>query len=554
VADPTREITVVPQVMLLEQVLADIAEGRLRVPRFQRPFVWRPDQMRDLFDSIERGYPIGSLLVWQPDEAIPSLDQIAGIAIPAPPGRGTVSYLLDGHQRMSTLFGSLWRRPQRIDGADPLEWKWRIYRVLGRTEPERDRFQHWRRAGDSTNPPATYLPMGAVLRTMDFLAFSRRLADEVLDHEKLLEEAEELAFRIKSYQVALVYLRGGDLTHAVDAFSRLNTTGQTMTPDQMVSALTYHPGGETLAERIETIREALAATGFGQISSIIVFRTILAVAGEEDVQATRWEALAKRLRGTLVAKVEGAEFALSRAVSFLQDRVRVPLARLVPYQLQIMLLATFFHHVDRSDTADQSRELERWFWGTSWSGHFAGANSTDIKIAIQDMKAFARGNVETPWEPQRARPFPVRFDLRSARVRAFVLWELREFPKRRNASDDGWIDPVLKFMSSETGAYRHVVDRNVRDISHPANRLILPTESGVSVRRALLASPDRGRDTVLASHGIPPAAFDCLRENDGEGFILERARMLVARERSFMENMGIEPAATDSGDVDVDTE
>jgi hypothetical protein len=537
--------------MLLEQVLADIAEGRLRVPRFQRPFIWRPDQMRDLFDSIERGYPIGSLLVWQPDDPVPSLDQVAAIEIPHP--RGTVSYLLDGHQRMSTLFGCLWRRPWVTAASDHIGWKWRIYRVLGISDPKQDRFQHWRRAGDPVDPPAHYLPMSAVLRTMDFLAFARRLEAGVPEHATLLERAEELAHRIKSYQVALVYLKGGDLNQAVEAFARLNTTGQTMTPDQMVSALTYHPDGETLGERIESIREALGADGYGQVPSITVFRTALAVAGEEDVQATRWEALAHRLQGQMTTFVDRAERSLRLAVSFLRDRTRVPLARLVPYNSQIMLLAVFFNELGGDPSPDQARELERWFWGTSWSGHFAGANSTDIKNAIRDMKAFATGDRAMPWEPQRARPFPNRFDLRSARVRAFILWELREYPTRVDTDGNG-IEAARQVTLSATEAYRHVVLRNAESVSHPANRLILPTASGVSLRKALLTLPAASHEKVLDSHGIPQAAVNRLEADDGEGFIQERAKMLVALEREFMVKVGIEPPATETGEADIDTE
>jgi hypothetical protein len=552
VTEPTRDMTVVPQVMLLEQVLTDISEGRLRIPRFQRPFVWRPEQMRDLFDSIERGYPIGSLLVWQPNDPVPSVERVADIDIP--PSSGAVSYLLDGHQRMSTLLGSLRRRPSASGGSDPAGWKWRIYRALSKEDSERDRFQHWRRPGDPVDPPAHYLPMSVVLRTMDFLAFARRLEADVEEHETLLAKAEELAHRIKSYQIALVHLRGGDLNQAVDAFARVNTTGQTMTPDQMVSALTYHPDGETLGERIEAIREGLGAAGYGQIPSITVFRTVLAVAGEEDVQVTRWDALAKRLGGRLASSVDPAERAIREAVSFLSNKVPVPLARLVPYHVQVMLLAVFSNEIGGKPSSDQVRELKRWFWGTSWSGHFAGANSTDVKNAIKDMKAFAGGERATPWEPQyAARPFPARFDLRSARVRAFILWELREFPNRVAANGES-IDAIHQLISSDTGAYRHVVTRDAESVSHPANRLILPTDPGLSIRRALLELPRAVRDKVLVSHGIPEEAMDRLAADDGEGFIQARARLLIVRERDFMTEVGIEPPGTETADAEIDTE
>src|SRR5215211_2733882 len=280
--------TVTPQIMLLEQVLAEIASGRLRVPRFQRPFVWRPEQMLNLFDSIERGYPIGSLLVWETNLPIPSLDRLADIAIP-PPASGATSFLVDGHQRLSTLFGSLLRRPATPAVSGQREWMWRIYRVLGDPDERSDRFRHWRQAGE---PPATYLPMRAVLRTMDFLAHSRRLAEKINDRDlldALVEEAEQLAHRIKSYQVAVVRLQGSDLRHTVEVFSRLNSSGQAMTPDQMVSALTYRTEGENLADRIIAIREGLSSIGYGPVVPITVFRSILAVAGEVDVQDARWE-------------------------------------------------------------------------------------------------------------------------------------------------------------------------------------------------------------------------------------------------------------------------
>lgn len=551
-AESADEITVNPQIMLLEQVLSDIAAGRLRVPKFQRPFVWRPDQMLGLFDSIERGYPIGSLLVWDTNIQLPTLGRIADIEIPAPPRDGTVSYLLDGHQRLSTLFGSLLRRPVTGDPSLQHEWMWNIYRVLDTRTDRSDHFRHWKRVGD---PPETYLPMRSVLRTMDFLAYSRRLSEAVIDRGLLatyIEGAEELAHRIKSYQIAVVRLKGGDLRHAVEVYSRLNSSGQSMTPDQMVSALTYQVEGDSLAERIDAIREGLADLGYAQVTPITIFRSILAVAGEDDVQDARWEALAGRVRGKLAEPADSTERALRRAVSFLRNQVHVPLARLVPYQPQIMLLTAYFHH-NAKPSDIQLQTLERWFWGTSWSGFFAGANSTQIKNALQQMYRFAQGKASLPWDPQPARPFPDKFDMRSARVRAFMLWELRKFNSRRVPGRDNVVDPVQALAQSDTEAYRHVVWK-VPSASNPANRLIFPTESGVSPRRALIDLPTEDEPMVLGSHGIPLKALARLRDGDGEGFITERAEYLTAQERKFIEDMGVEPAVDRIGEADIDTE
>jgi hypothetical protein len=551
---PESGIAARPEIHTMESLLDEVAAGRLRVPRYQRPFVWRPEQMRDLLDSIERGYPIGSLLIWETSERIPSLPQVAGLDVPPPPSGQAVAYVLDGHQRLSTLFGCLRRRPAYAGAETEEEWRWHIYRVLGEARAGADRFQHGRRPGEGGLPPPHHMPMHAVLRTMDFLAYCRRLESEVTDAARLIEEAEGLAQQLKSCQLAVVRLQGGGLGHAVQVFSRLNTTGLKMTPDQMVSALIYDPDRASLADRIATIREGLGAVNYGQIDPITVFRTFLAIHGETDVQVTRWEGLATRIReGDREADVvEDTGAALERAVQFLRTRLGVPMARLVPYQPQLMLLAVFLHLCPEPNQR-QVRELERWFWGTSWSGHFAGANSTDVKSALQLMKDFAVRERTTPWPPQSARPFPDRFDLRSARVRTFVLWELREFPER--VTPDGTtVDPVEVLARSDTEAYRHVLTRNVEGLSHPANRLILPTAPRVSVRRALLGLSGDLRERVLESHGIPVSAMERLRADDGDGFIAERARELIGRERRFMEQMGIKPAEKETGAAEVDTE
>lgn len=531
------EFSVKPEVLLLEQLLAEVATGRLRVPRFQRPYVWRPDQMLDLYDSVERGYPIGSILVWETPMALPSLDQVAGIDIPPAP-EGATAYLLDGHQRLSTLFGTLARRPEQA-GNGSRDRRWWVYRVLGADDQRDPRFQHWGKGA----APANLLPMQAVLRTMDFLAYARQLARDpstAQDCDALVDEAEQLAQRVKSYKIPVVRLIGGDLEHAVEAFSRVNSGGQQITPYQMVSALAYRAEAtETLTDRITAIRESIGDGGFGDIPPEPVFQTILAVAGEDDVQGARWAALAERVSGaTLDAAVVQAETALQRAVRFLRYEAGVPLAWLVPYPQQIMLLAVFFHLVPDPD-GPQIRALVRWFWGTSWSTVFVGGNAFQIRRTLHQMRAFAAGRGELTLRGLYAQPLPDRFDTDDGRVRAFLLWELSRYGQRRGL-DGEVIDPVELLARTGPGAYRRLVT-GVPGASNIANRVILPTPSGVALRQALLDVSPKMQAALIGSHAISAAALAYLHAGDGEGFIRERAATLAGQEQEFMQEIGVEP-------------
>ncbi|SEF58054.1 Protein of unknown function DUF262 [Thermomonospora echinospora] len=545
------EIDVRPEVMLMEQVLDPIAHGELRVPMFQRPFVWRPEQILNLFDSIERGYPIGSLLIWETPEELASLDVIGDLPVPRPEEGRSVAYVLDGHQRLSALYATLRRPADARRSTEQNDWMWWTYRVLGEVEDGFNRYRHWKKAGP---PPPNYLPLRSVLRTRDFLAYARELSERAagMDVDGLIREAEIVAQRIRSYKIAVVRLVGGSLAEAVEVFSRVNSTGQPMKPAQMVSALTYRADGETLAQRLEMIVEQVADTGFGEVSSDAVFRAVLAVSGEDNVQDARWDALSKRVQDSLQEAIDDTEEALYRAVVFLRDVVGVPLARLIPYDAQLMLLTTFFSHCPTPND-HQTAELMRWFWVTSWSGHFAGANSTQIRQAIQEMRRFAAGSGTVIPEGARARPFPNRFDLRSARVRAFVIWELQEFPHRRDGDGEP-ISPVDILARGATSAYRHVVVRpGLTAASSPANRLIMPTAPRISVRRTLTSLPSHLRQSVLAGHGIPEEALARLAAGDEEGFIEIRQKALAERERAFMARFGL-VADPIVGEADIDTD
>ncbi|MFI7427448.1 DUF262 domain-containing protein [Micromonospora sp. NPDC049836] len=532
-----------PVVLHLDHVLEDIASGLLRVPQFQRPYVWRPEQMLELFDSIERGYPIGSVLLWETTEDVLSLDHVGEVAIPdAPPGR-PVSYVLDGHQRLSTLFGVLRRlgRPPRAD--DQREWKWRVYRDLT-PRSDSERYRHYRGAGTPPAPPPDhYLPVRAVASTLDFLNFSRnlelRVGRERADH--LVREAERVAQRIRNYKLTLIRLQGGGLDQAVDVYTRLNRKGVRMDADQMVSALTHRTNQRTLASRIDEIAESVAATGFGELPRLALFRVVLALAGEQDVMTPRWEAVARRLQNRLVEAVPDAERAVHAAVEFLRW-AGLPLAQLLPYAHQLVVLAKFFHHCPKPDD-EQRHELRRWFWVTSWAGSFAGANSTTLRTKLREMQDFAERRGTLTLDLADVQPMPDRFNLNSARTLAYVAWEIGEFPKRRDALGQEF-DVAQRIAAGPTQAYRPVF----AGYPEPANRLVFPTVPGIGLWTSLAElavdggltndgslNPytSAGARRILESHGISRAAWNCLRWEQADLFVADRTILLEARLRAF---------------------
>ena len=94
--------------MKISTILDHIDSGHMALPEFQRGYVWNRDQVRGLFDSLYRHHPVGGLLVWV-TESKTAVHR--GDSQLAP---GMVKLLLDGQQRMTSLYGVVRGRPPKF--------------------------------------------------------------------------------------------------------------------------------------------------------------------------------------------------------------------------------------------------------------------------------------------------------------------------------------------------------------------------------------------------------------------------------------------------------
>ncbi len=88
-------------------IVADIEKGITKIPQFQREFVWQKDKSIRLLDSILKGFPIGAFIFWKTKEELRSVRDLGGIKLPSTPNDDYRMYVLDGQQRLTSLFASL---------------------------------------------------------------------------------------------------------------------------------------------------------------------------------------------------------------------------------------------------------------------------------------------------------------------------------------------------------------------------------------------------------------------------------------------------------------
>ncbi len=554
-----------PDIISLDILLNEVDEGRIQIPRFQRPYVWTPLMMRELFESVLKGYPIGSLLFWIPRESnVLTMPNIGPLDVPKAGDKVPVSLVLDGHQRLATLYGVL-RLPESYPkdesaGADKLGW-WLGYDLKAQ-EP-----RHMRQPKDFDDP--TILPLRSVLKTADFVRFARSIdrSDGLTDEEKIryIDRADGVQRSLRDYRVALTIMRDGDVDDAVQIFSRVNRSGRRMTTDQMAVALTYHEGFN-LEETLNEILGALGAFGFADVSRKIVLQTLLQRAGRIFVTPKFDDLRTKKTQETLRAAAAPATDALCSAARFLNQTIGFKTGKLLPYALQLLLLAVFFgtRAIQNEDLDAETRlALTKWFWATSFSGWFASANTSEVAHAVESMQGFAtapsaKGRVafDAFFNDRPLRPFPKTFDRRSARIRSMLLVQIAGgqlldpvsgHPIDGSAllSDPDHGDIPYVFLPDGTSAARS-----------PANRILLQQQIyGSSVRKVLAETLPNFE--ALKTHGINNDAHEALVSRNLVAFVQAREAELQRQESTFLEQFDLKigdaiERSEDEADVDED--
>lgn len=94
----------------VRDLVSKVEHGDLTLPEMQRKYVWTSTRVRDLLDSLYRGYPSGTILVWETDDDIDTRKLSVGTTGSSPTSSQKL-LLLDGQQRITSLAAVLQGQP-----------------------------------------------------------------------------------------------------------------------------------------------------------------------------------------------------------------------------------------------------------------------------------------------------------------------------------------------------------------------------------------------------------------------------------------------------------
>ncbi|MGB6873637.1 MAG: DUF262 domain-containing protein [Dehalococcoidia bacterium] len=352
------EIT--PSSLKIDRIINRIEEGDIKIPAFQRGFVWNQDQVIQLIDSIYNDYPIGSILLWNSRDTLKSHRNVGGFLIPDRDPQYPVNYVLDGQQRLTAIYAVFCKDRREVTEAEQRDTDPETFDIYFDLDDKKFL------AKEDLVEEHANLAMSALFDVERFLKELEKLGGE---YRKIASETQS---KFQNYEVSVVTTSKRSKEEVGTIFERINNTGTKLTTLDLMIAWTWSEDFH-LREEIEEILGILERKGFGDTPEKIVLQCLSGIVDK----STRTKDIISLKPETVRTTVDTLKESLEKAVDFLATELNIKSRDFLPHSHQIVPLTFFFSQVN-TPTQEQSRVVKQWFWKTSFSRRYSG--STDTKM------------------------------------------------------------------------------------------------------------------------------------------------------------------------------
>lgn len=369
--------------LAIREILDLVPRGQLRIPAFQRGFVWDPDMVAFLMDSIYKGYPFGSLLLWRTREQLRFERRLGPFSLPERDPDYPIDYVLDGQQRLTSIFGVF---QTEIEPITSLEWFDIFFDLAADADAQESQFVA---LGADEVDPRRHFPLKTLFVSVDY----RRATENLGDPD--LTRIDEMQARFKEARIPYQLLTTENRAKVAIVFERINRTGVPLDTLQLLTAWTWSEDFD-LQHEFEDLREELAPFGFEGVGddSNLLLRCCAAVLAGDAAPNTLVS-----LRGADVrARFEEIVNGIKGAIDFLRGNLRVQSIVNLPFSTLLVPLCVFFARPGDTFaqvTDQQRRRLVRWVWRSCFSRRFSSGVLRNLKDDIGAIELLKAGRPNT---------------------------------------------------------------------------------------------------------------------------------------------------------------
>lgn len=518
----------------IRSLIEQVQQGQVRVPAFQRGFVWDHDRIAFLMDSIYKGYPFGSAILWQTKEQLTSERRLGPFGLPEPTANFPISYVLDGQQRLTSIFGTF-QTELKPEGEEV--WP-RIYFDLKAAEDLQE--SQFLALEDELVDPVRHFPINTFFDTTAY----RKATKEFTDAEAEVIDSVQAIF--KEAKIPTQDIVTDNRGKVAIVFERVNRLGVELDVLQLLSAWTWSDEFD-LQTRFADLAEILAPFGFGDVGddSNLLLRCCAAVVAKDASPNTLMNMSGTEVRD----RFDEIENGIQGAIDFVRTHLKIEKLGNLPYPTVLVPLTVFFAHkrgksIKLSD--DQRATILRWLWRSFFSRRFSAGVLRNLKRDIEEIaklrerKPSSLADITVNLEPDFF--LERRFSVSAVDSKTFVLLlvnaqplsfvsgssvSLAEALSAYNRSEFHHLMPQAFLGKNGVDARSVSVLANFAMISAADNK-ILGGVAPSSYKRKMPA----GKVTEILEHALCPE--DELFADDFSPFLRARAELLTSRANKLM--------------------
>jgi len=351
-------------------LISEIQKGQIKIPKFQRDFVWSIDKTAKLLDSILKGYPIGTFILWETNERLNDIKNIGNLQLPPIPDDIKVQYVLDGQQRITSLYAAFLGASIQKEGEKKITDYGSIFVDL-----EGDIDNNDEQIIVSEKPESKNISLKNLLNSK-YSDLRESYSNDDID--KIQEYKETFT----SYDFSTVVLRKEDIDSAIEVFTRINTGGQTLTLFEIMSAKTYDEEQKfDMQDRFQKLLKKLKVSKYETISSTVILN-ILGLILSKNKECKR-KVVLQLDKQSIIDIWDDVISALKESIDYFRSVYRIPVSTLLPYDALLVPFSYFFYYQKEKPKGEQIKYLQEFFWRISLSYRYS--SSTESKLA-QDIK------------------------------------------------------------------------------------------------------------------------------------------------------------------------
>jgi hypothetical protein len=523
-------------------LFSEIDKGEIKIPNFQRDFVWTKEQTAKLIDSIIRGYPIGAFILWKTKERLRHIKNIGNFKLPEPDKTDYIYYVLDGQQRITSLYAMKAGVIYKNENGITINYKDIFINLDVETDSEEDIV-----VIDKENENCISV----------FDVLNQRLAILFDRYTNFREKIELYKSKLEGYNFSTITLPEYPMDIACDVFTRLNTGGTELSLFEIMVAKTYDEKTEfdLSTKFLELVRstsgeKSLYDSGFDTIGSIVTIQIISAILNKE----VRRRDILKTNKDKFIESWDIMKESLFCCVDFVRSKIGVPVSQLLPYPAILVPISYFFaKNKCKVPDNNQAKLLKQYFYWAALTWRYSSAAEGKIALDIKKMEKILKGQMPHYGnEMTSILDMDIRkttFSAGNAYCKAILCLFASMKPRTFNTDSETILDnSYLRRANSRN--YHHFFPQShlanqgfaSEDINCIANITLVDDslnkyEIRAKAPKKYISRFSKENDNIgdtLKSHLIGYSGFGIF-EDDYEHFLMERSKLIAKKLNVFLE-------------------